>query len=103
MGFYQVRWSAQVLDEMQRNLLSTGRMSEHKAAKLRGLMEREFPEAGCSGYEPLIAAMRNHEKDRHVVAAALKAGAQVIVTANIKDFDLLPEGMEAQSPDQFLC
>lgn len=23
-GFYQVRWTAQILDEMQRNLVSTG-------------------------------------------------------------------------------
>ena len=34
-----------------------------------------------TGYEPLIAAMQNDIKDRHVVAAAVKAGAQVIITA----------------------
>jgi hypothetical protein len=31
------------------------------------------------GYEELVAAMRNDEKDRHVAAAAVKAGAQFIV------------------------
>lgn len=103
MGFYQVRWSAQILDEMARNLVSTGMMTGEKAARLRAVMEREFPEAEVKGYESLIAAMENDEKDRHVAAAAVKAGAQVVTTSNLKDFRRLPEGLEAQSPDEFLC
>ena len=47
--------------------------------------------------------MQNQAKDRHVVAAAVKAGAQVIVTANLKDFTPVPDGLEAQGPDEFLC
>jgi len=78
-------------------------MTEEKASRLRAVMEREFPEAEVRGYEPLIAAMENDEKDRHVAAAAVKAGAQVVTTANLKDFRRLPEGLEAQSPDEFLC
>lgn len=38
-------------------------------------MEKYFPEAMVTGYEPLIAGMQNDTKDRHVVAAAVKAGA----------------------------
>ena len=102
-GFYQVRWSSQILDEMTRNLVSTGKMPEEKANRLRAIMAREFPEAEVTGYEPLIAAMKNHQKDRHVAAAAVTAGAQVIATSNLKDFVELPEGVEAQSPDVFLC
>jgi hypothetical protein len=60
-------------------------------------------EVRWSAYESLIPTMKNQEKDRHVVAAAVKAGAQVIVTANMKDFSKLPEGIEAQPPDAFLC
>lgn len=71
--------------------------------RLRAIMEREFPEADVTGYEHLIDAMPNDPKDRHVVAAAVKAGAQVITTANMKDFSALPDGVEAQSPDEFLC
>jgi hypothetical protein len=89
-GFYQLRWSSQILDEVTRNLVSSGAMSEEKARKLRAIMEREFPEAEVTGYEHLIAAMRNHEKDRHVAAAAVKASAQVITTSNLKDFADLP-------------
>jgi predicted nucleic acid-binding protein len=101
--FYQLRWSRQILDEMERNLVSTGTMPADKAARLRTTMERFFPEAMVTGYEPLIAAMQNDMKDRHVVAAAVKAGAQVVITANLKDFTPLPDGVEAQSPDEFLC
>lgn len=100
--FYQLRWSSEILDEMSSNLVSSSRMSAEKAARLRETMERAFPEAEVSGYEPLVGAMRNDPKDRHVAAAALKAGAQVIVTSNLRHFTELPEGMEAQAPDQFL-
>jgi len=102
-GFYQLRWSSQILDEMTRNLVSTGTMPEERVKRLRAIMEREFPEAEVTGYEHLVDAMQNDPKDRHVVAAAVKAGAQVIATANLKDFRALPDGVEAQSPDEFLC
>jgi predicted nucleic acid-binding protein len=102
-GFYQVRWSSQILDEMTRNLVAKGTMPEASARRLRAVMEREFPEGEVKGYEHLIAAMENDEKDRHVAAAAVKAGAQVISTSNLKDFAQLPDGVEAQSPDEFLC
>jgi predicted nucleic acid-binding protein len=102
-GFYQPRWSAEILDEMERNLVSTRTMPADKAARLRAMMEKYFPEALVTGYEPLVAAMQNDAKDRHVVAAAVKAGAQVVTTSNLKDFTPLPDGIEAQSPDEFLC
>jgi len=35
-------------------------------------------------------------------AVAVKAGAQVIVTSNLKDFRTLPDGVEAMGPDEFL-
>lgn len=101
-GFYQLRWSAEILDEMERNLVSTRTMPADKAARLRAMMEKYFPEALVTGYEPLVAAMQNDAKDRHVVAAAVKAGAQVVTTSNLKDFTPLPDGIEAQSPDKFL-
>jgi predicted nucleic acid-binding protein len=101
--FYQLRWSKEILDEMERNLVSTGTVPADKAARLRATMERFFPEAMVTGHEPLVDAMQNDAKDRHVVAAAVKTGAQVIITANLKDFTPLPDGVEAQSPDEFLC
>jgi predicted nucleic acid-binding protein len=100
---FQVFWSEQILDEATKNLVDDGVMTPEQAVRLREAMTRAFPEAVVAGHESLIAAMRNQEKDRHVAAAALKAGAQVIVTANVVDFRDLPDGVEAQHPDEFLC
>lgn len=100
--YFQLRWSAEILDEVERNLVSKGMTSPEKAARLRATMEAFFPEANVTGYEPLIDVMPNDPKDRHVVAAAVKAGAQVVVTANLIDFTSLPEGVEVQHPDEFL-
>lgn len=58
------------------------------------------------GYEPLIDALELPDADdRHVLAAAIRCGAQVIVTNNVSDFpaDQLDEyGIEAQTADEFL-
>jgi len=99
---FQLFWSDQIPEEARRSLVSSGRMTDEQATRLRSVMEEAFPEAMVTGHEPVIAAMKNDEKDRHVVAAAVKVGAQVIVTSNLKHFRELPEGIEAQSPDDFL-
>jgi len=101
-GFFQLYWSDEILDETIRNLIATGTTTEAQAARLRDKMTDAFPESMVTGYEPFIETMRNHRKDRHVAAAALKVGAQVIVTCNLRDFRTLPEGLEALSPDDFL-
>lgn len=101
--FYQLRWSREILDEIERNLVSTGTMATEKASRLRTTMERVFPDAMVTGFDSLVSSMRNDAKDRHVVAAAVKASAHVITTSNLKDFTPLPKGIEAQSPDEFLC
>jgi predicted nucleic acid-binding protein len=101
-GLYQLYWSAEILDEVVRNLVGNGVMDEPKASRLRRAMEESFPESLVVDYDELIPAMRNDVDDRHVAAAAVKAGAQVIVTYNVRDFSDLPDGIEAQSPDDFL-
>ena len=43
-----------------------------------------FPDAMVNNYEPLIRSLDlPDEKDRHVLAAAIKTNANVIVTNNI--------------------
>jgi len=95
-----------ILEEARRNVVEKAHVDESASHRLMDSMSRAFPEARVDGYEPLIAAMTNDEKDRHVVAAAVRCHAQVIVTANLKDFPehaLEPYGLEAQHPDEFLC
>ncbi|WP_053958002.1 hypothetical protein [Sulfobacillus thermosulfidooxidans] len=48
--------------------------------------------------------MPNDTKDRHVLAAAIASGADILVTANLKDF-AVPPGfcqVDIQHPDPFL-
>ena len=83
-----------------RNLIADGRAQIW--TRRRALMVKAFPEAMVEGYQPLVAAMSNHPKDRHVAAAAARAGVRAIVTSNLRDFEPLPDGIEAWSPDDFL-
>jgi hypothetical protein len=49
--------------------------------------------------------MTNQEKDRHVLAAAVRCGAETIVTYNLRDFQrpaLAPYSITAQGPSTFL-
>lgn len=102
-GLFQLYWSDEILDEALRNLVADEIVTVEQSARLRDAMTTAFPEALVTDYESLIAGMKNDEKDRHVAAAAVKAGAQVIVTINTADFQELPAGIEAQHPDEFLC
>jgi hypothetical protein len=102
---YRVSWSSQVLQELRRNLVDDQRCSQEQADDLVSEMERAFPDAAASGYDELIAVMRNHEGDRHVLAAAVVAKADVIVTDNARhypDAACEPYGIEVQSADEFL-
>ncbi len=70
-------------------------------------MKAAFPEARVVSYQNLIPGMPRgvDAKDRHVVAAAVATGAQVIITSNLRDFPaaaLAPLGIEALAPDDFL-
>ena len=102
-GAYQHRWSRRILDEMERNLVATGTIRSSQAAALRKAMEEAFPDAMVASSRSLEAMLLNDPKDRHVVAAALKANASTIVTLNLRDFRPLPQGIRAVSPDTFLC
>ncbi|MGH3814104.1 MAG: PIN domain-containing protein, partial [Pseudonocardiaceae bacterium] len=53
-----------------------------------------------------VESMTNHPKDRHVLAAAVAAQADIVVTANLRHFPSYvcnPYGVRVESPDQFLC
>ena len=69
-------------------------------------MDRHFPSALTTNYRQLIDGITLPDPDdRHVVAAAIRARADVIVTFNLKDFpaaEMTKHGLEAQHPDTFL-
>jgi hypothetical protein len=70
------------------------------------MMEDSIDDAMVSGYEPLIETLILPDvDDRHVMAAAIHWGAQIVVTANLRDFPnatLAPHGIEARHPDVFI-
>jgi predicted nucleic acid-binding protein len=103
-GLYRLQLTNDILEETRRNLVRKG-MSETKAQRLVEVIKDIYQETFVTGYHLLIGSMPNQEKDKHVLAAAVKSGAQVIVTQNLKDFPdkaLAPFEIEAQSPDEFL-
>ena len=106
-GTVQAKWTNAILDEMSRALRrNRPEIPEEKLERLRELMNRAVRDCLVAGYEPLIEGLKLPDPDdRHVLAAAIKAGAQVIVTRNLKDFpesDLGPWNVEAKSPDAFV-
>ncbi|MBN9681378.1 MULTISPECIES: PIN domain-containing protein [unclassified Corallococcus] len=103
-GLIQIHWTELILEETRRNLVKAIGLSEEKASRRVAAMKAAFPEAMVTGHEGLISSMTNHEKDRHVLAAAVHVGAQTLVTSNLKDFgkNHLPASLQAQDPDTFL-
>lgn len=90
-GLYRPLWSGHILDEF-RHVVGTA-LADHAAVeRILAAMTRAFDDAMVQGYEHLIQAMESPDPDdRHVLAAAVCAGASGIVTANKADF---PEEFE---------
>ena len=104
---YLPLWSADILEEVRRT--QTTKLKRPYPAELadywRQQVTQAFPEALVTGHERLLPVMTNDEKDRHVVAAAVKGGASLIVTFNLKHFPeaaLEPWGILASHPQDYL-
>lgn len=99
---YQPLWSEDILDELRRNLSD---VAPSAVDHLLGQMATAFPEAAVEDYASLIDGLLCDPKDRHVLAAAVRADADAIVTFNVGDFpelSLAPFGVEVLHPDEFL-
>lgn len=105
-GLFRPLWSQQVLDE------ATDAVAEIRPAQLAGMHRRvaamndHFPDAMVHGWDQLVSGIVLPDPDdRHVVAAAVRGGADGILTHNVRDFPpeaLAPLGLEAIVPDDFL-
>ncbi|MBB4969424.1 PIN domain-containing protein [Saccharothrix violaceirubra] len=103
-GLYRPLWSTDVMEELDRNLRKRGATAQ-QVHHLREQMGSTFPEAEVTGYADLIDVMTNDPKDRHVLAAAIRGGAEVLVTENLKDFpasSVQPYDIEIVHQDGFL-
>jgi predicted nucleic acid-binding protein len=104
---FLARWTDQIHEEWIRNLLANRPdLKPADVYRTRDLMNAHVRDCLVSGYEPLIDGLDLPDRDdRHVLAAAIKAQAQAIITYNLSDFPaekLEPFGIEAVHPDDFI-
>lgn len=107
-GLVRARWTEAIHDEWVRNVLKDNpALSPERLARTRTLMNEAVRDCLVTGYEDLIESLSLPDPDdRHVLAAAIRADAEVIVTFNLKDFPagvLASYNIEAQHPDDFLA
>ena len=102
---YTPKWSKHIFDEWKDVMLRRG-VSSQEVEKRAQRAVMAFPDALVKHYEGLIEVLNlPDEKDRHVLAAAIKINADLIVSNNIKDF---PEnilnrfGIKIKTADAFL-
>src|SRR5579871_5596179 len=105
--FYQPKWTDQIQEEWIRNLLiNRTDLTRENLERTKAAMNTAFPNANVTGYEAIIDSLVLPDPDdRHVVAAAIKCQADVLVTLNLKDFpvDVLASyELEVQHPDDFI-
>lgn len=106
-GLFRARWSKEILDEWVRSLLTNRPdLSAERLERTRQKMNDAVADAAVTGHSLLAEGLALPDKnDRHVLAAAIKCGAQLIVTFNLKDFPptvLGPLGITAEHPDDFV-
>lgn len=102
---YTPKWSVHIFDEWK-DVMLRREIPILEAEKRIQRANLAFPDALVHNYEPLISTLQLPDpKDCHVLAAAVKINANIIVTNNLKDF---PEsyldtfGLKAKSADDFL-
>lgn len=105
-GLYQCRWSERILDECFDNLLENRPdLTDEQLVRTRHLMTTALPDATVTGYEGRIELQDLPDiGDRHVLAAAVTAGAALLVTNNLDDFPLqkIPGHLRVLSADAFV-
>ncbi len=109
LAFYELytpKWSKHIFDEWE-NVMRRKGILQDKIRKRTAKAQAAFPDALVKNYEKLIKTLDLPDmKDRHVLAAAIKTNADIIVTNNLKDFpqDYLANfGLKAKSADDFIC
>ena len=106
-GTFRAKWTDAIHDEWTRNLLANRPdLKPEQLERTRQLMNTHVQDSLVTGYENLIPILSLPDQDdRHVLAAAIRSNADVIVTFNLSDFPastLKAYSVEAQHPDEFL-
>jgi len=104
---FRAKWTEAIHDEWIRNVLANRPdLKPEQLDRTRQLMNSHVRDCLISDFDDLIATLTLPDPDdRHVLAAAIRSGADRIVTYNLSDFPaqtLANYGIEAQHPDAFL-
>jgi len=97
---FRARWTAHIHGEWMRSVLNNRKdLTAGQLERTRQLMDQAVPDCLVTDYEDLIDSLELPDPDdRHVLAAATRCQAGVIVTFNLGDFpnDILRQyGIEA--------
>lgn len=86
-GLFRARFTDQIIDEWTRSLIRNKPDLEESVMEQASAVREVFQECFVTGYRPLIDGLVLPDPDdRHVLAAAIKCSAQIIVTENRKHF-----------------
>ncbi len=104
---FRARWTEKIHDEWMRNVLNNRPdLTLEQLTRTRELMDSHVRDCLVTGYEFLIPTLSLPDpNDCHVLAAAIRCNADVIVTANLSDFPetiLSQHNVMAQHPDTFI-
>lgn len=106
-NLFRARWTDEIHDEWMRNVLKNRPdLTIERLTRTKNLMNASVRDCLVTGYEAITSGLQLPDPDdRHVLAAAIRCNADVIVTFNLDDFPiqaLAPYGVEAQHPDEFI-
>lgn len=106
-GLFRACWTEQIHEEWIESILANRPdLTRTRLERTRNLMNASVPDSLIVNHEELVPGIDlPDENDRHVVAAAIRGGASLIVTFNLKDFPANILGqydLEAVDPDDFI-
>ena len=107
-GLFRPRWTIEIHEEWIRNVLEDQpERTREDLERRRAFMDQAIDHDLIEGYQRHIANLNLPDPDdRHVLAAAIEGGAEIVLTYNLRDFPaaiLTAYGISALHPDEFLC
>jgi predicted nucleic acid-binding protein len=104
---FRAKWSDAIHDEWMRSVARDfPDIPPGKIERVRDLMNANVRDCIVTDFDELIPTLQLPDPDdRHVLAAAIRAGADVILTVNLRHFplsELSKHGIQAQHPDEFI-
>ncbi|QDU30837.1 hypothetical protein ETAA8_59860 [Anatilimnocola aggregata] len=104
---FRAKWTNKIHEEWISNLLlNRDDLTRERLERTRDLMNQHVRDCLVEDFEHFEKDLELPDpNDRHVLAAAIKARADAIITINLKDFPdstLSKYGIEAMHPDDFI-